>query len=147
VREIKFRAWDKKQNKMIYFHPLFKLVSADSLGCQNTSQDADDWIDDWTQGPDEEIAVLMQFTGIEDENDFEIYEGDVVLASHPADKDGEMDKVFAVVVYDAPSFYARYVNDNLNKFVSGKSGFILKPQNTLIGNIYQNPELLTKEKN
>lgn len=88
------------------------------------------------------VKVLMQYTGLKDKNDKEIYEGDVVKAIHPADKSGEMDMELAVVVYSAPSFHAKYINESLNSFISGGNGFVLSPHNEVIGNIYENSELL-----
>ena len=125
MREIKFRAWDGKE--MVLHNSLYEFQ------CQNLTK------------KEMEGVVYLQYTGMKDKNGKEVYEGDVVLADRPHEdweEPDDVEKVYAVVVYNSPSFYAKYLNEDLNKFVSGQNGFILRPYNTVIGNIYQNPELI-----
>lgn len=128
MREIKFRAWDKLDNEWCAIDMAYS---------------------DATQGPiskptvfnGRNQCVIMQYTGLKDRHGKDIFEGDIVKAKHPDDYENDRTEK-AIVVFDAPSFYAKYIDDSLNKFVRGGSGFILKPQNEVIGNIYENPELL-----
>jgi uncharacterized phage protein (TIGR01671 family) len=69
MREIKFRAWDKNKNMMVY--PSEKYTNGGLL--------------DWFEDDD-----LMQFTGLLDRNGKEIYEGDIVQREQG---EGEKDNV------------------------------------------------------
>lgn len=130
MRDIKFRAWDKEKNKMIFFHLLFKLVNTNQLGCQSIDQDINDWIDDWTQEPDEEVAILMQYTGLKDKNGVEIYDGDIV-------KHDDYGQISIVEWSDEDWGWIMKSIKNWNP----KTCFI-PIKDEVIGNIYQNPELL-----
>jgi hypothetical protein len=59
MREIKFRAWDTNEGEMVSHE---KII-----------YDPDDWFIELLEGSTDDI--LMQYTGLKDSNDIEIYEG------------------------------------------------------------------------
>lgn len=146
MNEVKFRCWDNVKKRMAY--QFIKYVTAEdgteynfpAFNFTSNTMAAD--IVSLSEALDKPKRFeVMQFTGLKDKNGMEIYSKDIVTAKQPQDEN-DWGRVNAVVVYDAPSFYAKYVNDDLNQFIVGKMGFILRPQNTVIGNPYNNPELL-----
>jgi uncharacterized phage protein (TIGR01671 family) len=125
MREIKFRAWHNTQNVM--------LQVGDDYGTENPL----DCVMYKLGGQD---VVLMQYTGLKDKNGREIYEGDIVST--------DLDRPFNIVIFRNGSFMFQ-CHDN------GKDYFdlMLPPDDEsdnwkfgeVIGNIYENPELLKGE--
>lgn len=116
-REIKFRAWCIESKRFI------------TLDGQNTFEIFED--DDF---------VLIQYTGLKDKNGKEIYEGDVVQESLWIDGNFITNciKVFTVI-YQGVSFQYQPIV---------KSNHTVNPIGTtveIIGNIYENPELLNNK--
>jgi len=89
--------------------------------------------DDYADGD----FVLMQFTGLKDNNGREIYEGDI-LDIGLRDQDGN--PVVAPVSYEA--YLAGYVLDNGGYGIWQRLGGDCE----VIGNIFENPELLEASK-
>jgi len=127
VREIKFRAWDKKEKVM---DEPFNLYSIGYVNGEN--------------GYDAKYYILLQFTGLHDKNGKEIWEGDIVryygilpltLNTHP--------EGFMEVVYDEGYFGVKDLGTSHGRvanvcFVNPDDWYEV----TVVGNIYENPELL-----
>ena len=114
MREVKFRVYDKEAGA---------IVEHDQL--------LDDFNMSYLLGhPEEEGFVLMQYTGRKDRRDREIYEGDIVIIPEHYSGDNLCREYRAVITYNAPEFQTEpYFDESWNDI-------------EVIGNIYENPELL-----
>lgn len=123
-REIKFRAWDKDENRMIHSgteqndYPFSWHIYNTGIGI--VEYDGTDW------NPLKNIK-LMQYTGLKDKNGTEIYEGDIV-------KDCDTGRV-KEVLYHLQGFVLK---DNRGFF----QWTYHANEHEVIGNIYENAELL-----
>lgn len=133
MREIKFRAWDRKNKWMddeIFVGPqgIYERASL-TYDTPNLEIERSDKYE------------LMQFTGLRDKNGREIYEGDVVKSHHDGnsypivfgscelrDSRGEFEGFFDGLIWDGMPF---------GRDVCGGTDHY-----EVIGNIYENQELL-----
>lgn len=118
MREIKFRAWDKDEKEML---PLGDMIENGGVSYFIGENDLQ---------PQYKSIVLMQFTGLKDKNGKEIYEGDIVNYLYSGDEK------LMVEWYD----YEWLLATKEKKIISD---FDWK-ECEVIGNIYENPELLNK---
>jgi len=111
MKELKFRIYHKKKEKFYKVTTIYFYKDSTDIEYADVSSlvfsDPDD-------------AIIMQYIGIKDKNDKEIYEGDIIRIS---------DKIIVVSQID-----------NLSYFICNLSGNKLE----IIGNIFKNPELLRK---
>ena len=122
VREIKFRAWFGEEHKMIPFDELhIELENGEYTVWYSLDGDS---IQD---GLCVEDFNIMQYTGLKDKNGKEIYEGDIVRL--PEDEDY---KYYSII----------YSKNRLGFILSNGCGFGLSYGIEVVGNIYENPELL-----
>ena len=85
-----------------------------------------------------ENTILMQYTGLKDKNGKEIYEGDVVILDHWKSQDiFDYSKPFSVTWQDGQIDFRQGLYHNFIGSMNGKIDL------RIIGNIYENPELLT----
>ena len=126
MREIKFRAFDGDKKEMILpeyaeredFHILAdgQIVETHEYGYERHELTS--------KRPNS--WVLMQYTGLKDKNGKEIYEGDYVNCNRY-----ENEENYLVEIKDIRYLPKELFGSNLNYL-------------EVIGNIYENPELLTK---
>ena len=117
MRPIKFRSWNKTVN----------VMNRDVCPCRTASD-----------------CILMQFTGLQDKNGKEIWEGDIVeITSHnpywraKVEWGGKWGARGFVLTGIKPfaNHRVEYSNDSLNE--TWENNYI-----KILGNIYENPELL-----
>ena len=135
MRELKFRAWDKRYKRMsqpfgiggdisclVYFpeeNGKLDSILIEVVACEK------------------ERFVIMQYTGLKDLEGREIYEGDII---------GENKEVFGIVVWDKANArfavkFDNYVDASRMSIYDWMEHW--KYRNwRVIGNIYQNPEIL-----
>ena len=149
MRPIKFRAWDKKENKFIQINSFPKdgwilnefvldrtegdtrIVSGKSGKNMFFTLDGrfvsicpvDDLKTCATD--DSDRYIIQQYTGLKDKNGKEIFEGDIVRDS----PDGEIDEV----IWEYASWRIKPCDDWLCDYAKSVE---------IIGNIYENPSLL-----
>jgi uncharacterized phage protein (TIGR01671 family) len=91
-------------------------------------------------------SKFMQFTGLKDKNDNDIYEGDIVQWSDEYDDLSENEIVKAVVKFSENDTLGWHFG-KLRKLTGNKLWCDLVPDSMeVIGNIYQNADILTIEK-
>jgi uncharacterized phage protein (TIGR01671 family) len=119
VRELKFRAWDKKLNRMWTWEDIHEAEANGFITFLEMLEDKDRF-------------VPLEYTGLKDKNGQEIYEGDVIKFSN-----GFYDDPY-VVKFDEGCFEANRhgMFRRLNECEDIQ----------VIGNIYQTPELLEVSK-
>lgn len=87
-----------------------------------------------TGGNEVDTDTVGQYTGLTDKNGTKIFEGDIVDFSKRSDNDG-----YGVVVYDTDETEFEVVCDS---FYDGLGRYYYSKDIEVIGNIYDNPELL-----
>ena len=132
-REIKFRAWHKDLKKM------FKIGQITlEEGTWNFEPNDRGFIG--MSIPYQPSFVLMQYTGLHDKNGKEIYDGDIVYCQT------KYGKAKAIIKFIDGKFVA-YWNSALTHPENGYhiACYEINKRFEVIGNIYDNPELLGGE--
>jgi uncharacterized phage protein (TIGR01671 family) len=118
-REIKFRAWDAVKKEM--------------FSCEDTAGSLIDFFTKFRTIHDGYgRAHLMQYTGLKDKNGKEIYEGDIIFYKTGIDN-------VAVVEWLDSGFIRRISKEMYHNFH-------VKDEIEIIGNIYENEDLLDEER-
>lgn len=122
MEEIKFRAWEKNMNAMI------PVKNIDFLAKQINTNSV------WRMFHEIE---LMQYTGLKDKNGIEIYEGDILST--------DLDRPYLIVEFRNGAFMFQCHDNGKDYYdfmatTDENSNFT--KYHEVIGNIYENPDLL-----
>lgn len=151
-REIKFRAWTfptkedylencycpkecetkcpEGHNKFMNYYEPLKTCDFSMLSC---SQDEKNPRNSGITFGDETKIHIMQFTGLKDKNGVEIYEGDILKYKEAIGK----------VEYKGTEFLCLSTAQVLKNEYCCLNLLFINDECEVIGNIYENPELLT----
>lgn len=148
MREIKFRVWCKENEQFIQFNKIGFLEDGSLWYVQGVDETNPPYFEnqnDWE---------LMQYTGLKDKKSVEIYEGDIVRFTNSID---EIYNEVGKVTWEQSecNFVAQYKTANcVTQEENGTTITIYLISNEtyrecveyeVIGNIYENPELLERE--
>jgi len=118
MREIKFRVWDKLNKEMFNVESINfqeRRVYRDTVSYREFND-----------------IELMQYTGLKDKNNKEIYEGDILFESF-----GER---YYRVIFENGSFRAEF-KGNFEEYSFDLIDVVAQSYE-VVGNIYENPELM-----
>ena len=121
----KFRAWDKKLKKM--FEVSFIDFDTKLIGL---NIDLEIIIFDF------EDVILMQSTGLKDKNGKEVFVGDIIKCTRGCPHEVYLEKEYGgTFIGGMPAIYLKGI----------KEGYAWTGHEEILGNIYENPELLEVE--
>ena len=124
MREIKFRCWDVENKEMLDVQELDYRDSYNGNPMIRPTMYSDYF--------DTEEMILMQYTGLHDKNGKEIYEGDIVKIFYYITNEDETEvERYDIKEIKYDEILCKY---NIDKFDNLE----------VIGNIYDNPDLLEK---
>ena len=141
MRELKFRAWDKQNNKM---------TTVWSIGWKawDSPDEVINYVEiqrDGTEKVFDHEVILMQFTGLLDKNGVEIYEGDV--CKRVFDYNDEENVFIFAVIWQPPTFRGKLIQETGFNYFEWPTDYFEGHRVTVevLGNIHETPKLLEKQ--
>lgn len=136
MREYKFRAWDKKYKAMYYniqyYSDYSNLPSYENVDYNSKLTHIKEILDigNFYEFLENENFIVMQYTGLKDKNGKDVYEGDVLTICNGSINGYKLLEKNRGVIFKDGSF-------NIPIFDFDSTHYF-----EVIGNIYDNPELL-----
>ena len=128
----KFRVWDKEGNRMIL--PKY-LYSIDLLKERVTERTKCNYTFSLHSIPFDKVE-LMQSTGLKDKNGKEVFIGDIIKCTRGCPHEVYLEKEYGgTYVGGMPAIYLKGIRE----------GYAWTGAEEILGNIYENPELLEEE--
>jgi hypothetical protein len=130
MREIKFRAWNPETKTMVYELEEINLLGTNIVAGISSGLIKASYMNGrglWIE------AELMQYTGLKDRNGREIYEGDIVISTnrlHECEVEENVHFLNGCFMFG---------NWNTHEFFNRHQSI------KVIGNVYENPELLEEQ--
>jgi uncharacterized phage protein (TIGR01671 family) len=149
MRTIKFRAWDKEKERMLLGTNQYGKDEPDAIFREVSSGAFTRLWEALARFKESNRFILMQFTGLHDKNGKEIYEGDIILYKYvPRSHEGEI-IVRKIVTVFYNEVDAAFLLKGLEKWPCRFNRNRPDDHNIsiyeVIGNIYENPELLENQ--
>lgn len=124
---IKFRAWDKHEQKMFASDEL--IIWNNNVYANDSKKLSCNHLIGWSI--DEEY--LMQSTGLKDKNGKEVFVGDIIKCTRGCPHEVYLEKEYGgTYIGGMPAIYLKGIRE----------GYAWTEHEEIIGNIYENPELL-----
>ena len=136
MREIKFRAWSKEDKKMEFYDYWF-TVSHHGYLCFQHGPDPIYVDDSDVDYPD--TVIVMQYTGLKDKNGVEIFENDIL--EHP--EYGNCKVIYRHGGFGIEAKTSSWINTGFHSFSTRSADY---EHCEVLGNLYENPNLLSQDK-
>lgn len=166
MREIKFRAWDRKTKRMVFkvagYSSTREEIPIDQVGESEYGEDPFFAVQfevvykEVFEGKETMVVeyilydqifhndrfVPMEFTGLKDSKGKEIYEGDILSCTRKIILEGKIDEIKKVLYCEYTEMFARF---SFRCEYEQNSPYSLDDFDSfeVIGNIYENPDLLS----
>ena len=145
-REIKFRVWDNIKKRMIIHEQDFIPLKITNWGVLKLSPNYEESLYEFVKPADGSEWEMMQYTGLEDKNEKEIYEKDVCRIFNIKMQEYEIG-VVKMSGLGCWSFKIGNLLIPIHEFIDSQLSIVHDfSRIEIIGNIYENPELIERPK-